>query len=95
MLLKLLRLLYSVIYTFFISSGYQVLKGMITRQEQGIHGAWADDCCRRFGVSFKFLPGSAPVQKSRRTLLLANHRSWADFFIHDTLVEHSASFLAR
>jgi hypothetical protein len=28
-------------------------------------------------------------------MLLFNHRSWADFFVHDIIADSTASFLAR
>jgi hypothetical protein len=28
-------------------------------------------------------------------MLLFNHRSWADFFVHDVIADGTASFLAR
>ena len=43
------------------------------------------------------MPGSFPLYatRERRTLLFINHRSLADFFLHDCITDYQSSFLSR
>ena len=48
-------------------------------------------------IKLKLLPGSHPFYATRtnKTILLVNHRSLADFFLHDCITGYQASHLAR
>jgi len=95
MIVRILKLIFAMIYVFALSSTYYVVKGFLTGTKNAIQDRWALHCCNFFGVRFRTAPGSAPLQKNTRTMYLVNHRSWSDFFIHDELTDHCGSFLAR
>lgn len=48
-------------------------------------------------VKTQLLPGSHPLYATRqnKTILMLNHRSLADFFLHDCITDYQASHLSR
>jgi len=58
------------------------------------HRNWSDGLRDFFGVKMIKLEGSAPANEPR-TIFLLNHRSHADFYLHDIVTEYKCSFLSR
>lgn len=82
-----------VIFYFYSSMGifYSILKWNGGKAQM----YWSKLSCHLLNAKFKKLEGSAEISKTRKTLILLNHRSWADFFIHDVILEFSANFMSR
>lgn len=58
------------------------------------HTAWAKKTYEYFKVNRHELPGSKPIA-SGKMMFFANHRSQADFFLHNVIMNHQTSFLSR
>jgi hypothetical protein len=58
------------------------------------HRFWAEYSFEYFKVTLEKLENSKEMRREKH-LLLTNHRTQADFFVHSILADHQASFLSR
>ncbi|EGR33898.1 hypothetical protein IMG5_032170, partial [Ichthyophthirius multifiliis] len=56
---------------------------------------WSSMTCNLLKVNLNKLPGSSDVCKDKKTIILFNHKTWSDFFVHDKILDYSANFLSR
>eukprot|EP00743_Colponemidia_sp_Colp-15_P002558 GILK01002773.1.p1 GENE.GILK01002773.1~~GILK01002773.1.p1 ORF type:complete len:239 (-),score=37.67 GILK01002773.1:176-892(-) len=56
---------------------------------------WSKHICWLLGLRFEAMPDCKPLVSDQKVIYLVNHRSLADFFVHDVIVQHKASYLAR
>ena len=61
-----------------------------SKQEQ-----WSRVCVWMCGLELVRVPNSQQVSRSRRTVLLGNHRNLSDFFLHDVITDFTGNFLSR
>ncbi|CAD8093349.1 unnamed protein product [Paramecium primaurelia] len=84
-----------VIYIFFILSVVGPIYSFLTLQPKRAQEFWSRLAVKTLRLQFRYLPNSQQVQTNKRTMLLFNHRTQGDFFIHDVVSQYSANFLAR
>jgi len=59
------------------------------------HKWWSDHLCWTFRYSFIKHKDSKEVNKEEKTIILLNHRTLADVWVHDKILDHSCMWLSR
>jgi len=87
-----------LLYIFFLYMPYAVCVRIWTTHRSNVRTKqeyWSKFCVWMCRLELKPLPGSQPVSKRRRTMILGNHRNFTDFFLHDVITDFTANFLSR
>lgn len=87
-----------IIYLFFLYMPYAICVRIWTTKHSHVSAkqeVWSKMCVWLCGLELVRMPGSQPVSKQRRTMLLGNHRNFTDFFLHDVFTEFTGNFLSR
>ena len=90
-----IKFLFAIFMVFYPLSIYAVLRAIFTCKIVKMQDYWSIACCKLFKVRVETMKGSQKIQTNPKTMILLNHRSWSDFFVHDVIAEFSSSFLSR
>jgi hypothetical protein len=84
--------MFFIFYPFLIPS---MVRLMSVGQGAKVHLNWSERVCRLFRLRVKKVGEVVPAHQNRRVMYLFNHRTMADIFLHDVILEGQASFLSR
>ena len=81
-------------YMFYISNGFSVFNILSTNIDSHVY--WSSHLSWCLNTSFIKLKQSYPLYGNRtnKTMFFINHRSLADVFVHDAIINFQASYLA-
>lgn len=99
---RIIRGIYIVLYAFIYVTLKTFLVGYFKGRTRNMYGCiqfrshkvWSETLRDYFGVTMIKMEGSRPANEER-TIFLVNHRSHADFYLHDIVTEFKCSFLSR
>jgi len=90
-----LKFLANMLFIFYVLGPAGIAYSIWKRDGCLAQGYWASWACDFLQARFTKLPNSSEPIKGRKGIILVNHRSWSDFFVHDKITQYNANYLSR
>ena len=90
--------IFLIAFLFFLYQPYAIFVRNWSSQYMHVgvtQAQWSLVCVLMCGLQLVPMPGTNPVSKERRTMLIGNHRNFTDFFLHDVVTEFTGNILSR